>query len=167
VSKVSAFRKAFMRLRRIGRKVEDELYDWADEEGGKEGPTRATLLTGFQGFLTLWKASEAGVVERVLGLAGFAGLAWFLTGDLVFGVKHRLLRLAAGFFAALWFIPGLIAAAATILWGLGPENLKHWRTYPIMVAFASGGLIAFRAVFGELAEHQARALRGGRRAERP
>jgi hypothetical protein len=164
---VSAFRRLFMRLRRIGRKVEDELYDWADEGNGKEGPTRATLLTGFQGFLTLWKASEAGVVERVLGLAGFAGLAWFLTGDLVFGVKHRLLRLAAGFFAALWFVPGLIAAAATLLWGLGPENLKHWRTYPIMVAFASGGLIAFRAVFGELAEHQAQALRGGRRAETP
>jgi len=156
-----------MRLRRIGRKVEDELYDWADEESGREGPTRATLLTGFQGFLTLWKTSEATVYERVMGLAGFAGLAWFLTGDLVFGVKHRLLRLVAGFFAALWFIPGLIAAAATLLWGLGPENLKHWRTYPIMLAFASGGLIAFRAVFGELAEKQARALRGGHRAEPP
>ena len=154
-----------MRLRRIGRKVEDELYDWADEEGEKEGRTRATLLTSFQGFLTLWKTSEATVYERVLGLAGFAGLAWFLTGDFVFGVKHRLLRLAAGFFAALWFIPGLIAAAATLLYGLGPENLKHWRTYPIMVAFACGGLIAFRAVFGELAEQQApRLRRGGRRA---
>jgi hypothetical protein len=154
-----------MRLRRIGRKVEDELYDWADEESGKEGRTRATLLTSFQGFLTLWKTSEATVYERVLGLAGFAGLAWFLTGDFVFGVKHRLLRLAAGFFAALWFIPGLIAAAATLLYGLGPENLKHWRTYPIMVAFACGGLIAFRAVFGELAEQQApRLRRGGRRA---
>ncbi|HJX61608.1 MAG TPA: hypothetical protein VJ578_03465, partial [Dehalococcoidia bacterium] len=79
---MSAFRRLFMRLRRIGRKVEDELYDWADEESGRESPTRATLLTGFQGFLTLWKASEAGVVERVLGLGGFAGLAWFLTGDL-------------------------------------------------------------------------------------
>jgi hypothetical protein len=156
-----------MRLRRIGRKVEDELFDWADEGNGKEGPTRATLLTSFQGFLTLWKTGEAGVVERVLGLAGFAGLAWFLAGDLVFGAKHRLLRLAAGFFAALWFIPGLIAAAAMLLWGLGPENLKHWRTYPILAAFASGGLIAFRAVFGELAEQQARALRGGRRAETP
>ena len=164
---MSAFRRLFMRLRRIGRKVEDELFDWADEEGGKEGPTRATLLTGFQGFLTIWKTSEATVYERVMGLAGFAGLAWFLTGDLVFGVKHRLLRLVAGFFAALWFIPGLIAAAATLLWGLGPENLKHWRTYPIMLAFASGGLIAFRAVFGELAEKQARALRGGHRAEPP
>jgi hypothetical protein len=154
-----------MRLRRIGRKVEDELYDWADEESEKEGRTRATLLTSFQGFLTLWKTSEATVYERVLGLAGFAGLAWFLTGDFVFGVKHRLLRLAAGFFAALWFIPGLIAAVATLLYGLGPENLKHWRTYPIMVAFACGGLIAFRAVFGELAEQQApRLRRGGRRA---
>jgi len=154
-----------MRLRRIGRKVEEELYDWADEEGEKEGRTRATLLTSFQGFLTLWKTSEATVYERVLGLAGFAGLAWFLTGDFVFGVKHRLLRLAAGFFAAMWFIPGLIAAVATLLYGLGPENLKHWRTYPIMVAFACGGLIAFRAVFGELAEQQApRLRRGGRRS---
>jgi hypothetical protein len=157
-----------MRLRRIGRKVEDELYDWADEESGREGPTRATLLTSFQGFLTLWKTSEATVYERVLGLAGFAGLAWFLAGDLVFGVKHRLLRLAAGFFAALWFIPGLIAAVATLLYSLGPENLKNWRTYPIMVAFASGGLIAFRAVFGELAEQQGpRLRRGGRRPETP
>jgi len=156
-----------MRLRRIGRKVEDELFDWADEEGGREGPTRATLLTAFQGFLTLWKTSEATVYERVAGLAGFAGLAWFVTGDFVFGVKHRLLRLVAGFFAALWFVPGLIAAVATVLWGLGPENLKNWRTYPIMLAFAAGGLIAFRAVFGELAEKQASALRGGRRAETP
>jgi hypothetical protein len=155
-----------MRLRRIGRKVEDELYDWADEEGEEEeGATRAAALTSLQGFLTLWKTSEATVYERVLGLAGFAGLAWFLTGDFVFGVKHRLLRLVAGFFAALWFIPGLIAAVATLLYGLGPENLKHWRTYPIMVAFACGGLITFRAVFGELAEQQAPRLRrsGGRR----
>jgi len=156
-----------MRLRRIGRKVEDELFDWADEEGGREGPTRATLLTAFQGFLTLWKTSEATVYERVVGLAGFAGLTWFVAGDLVFGVKHRLLRLVAGFFAALWFVPGLIAAVATVLWGLGPENLKNWRTYPIMLAFTAGGLIAFRAVFGELAEKQAHALRGGRRAETP
>ena len=36
VSKVGAFRREFMRLRRIGRKVEDELFDWADEEGGKK-----------------------------------------------------------------------------------------------------------------------------------
>ena len=154
-----------MRLRRIGRKVEDELFDWADEEGGKEGPTRSTLLTSFQGFLTLWKTGEATVYERVLGLAGFAGLTWLVAGDFVFGAKHRLARLAAGFFTALWFIPGLIAAAATVLYGLGPENLKHWRTYPIMVAFACGGLIAFRAVFGELAEQQARALRGGRQGK--
>ncbi len=126
---------------------------------------RGTLFTSLQGFLTLWKTSEATVYERVLGLLGFAGLLWLLVGDLGFGVRHKLGRAVAAALAAVWFIPGLIAAVATLVYSLGPVHLKQWRTYPVFLAFAAGGLISFRAVFGEIGRKQARLLRrgGGRR----
>jgi cytochrome b len=38
-------------------------------------------------------------------------------------------------------------------------HAKNWRTYPVFLAFAAGGLIAFRAVFGEIGRDQARLFR--------
>jgi len=163
---MSMFKRAFERLRSVGTKVEDELYEWADQEEEEEEPVRGTLFTSLQGFLTLWKTSEATVYERVLGLLGFGGLLWLLIGDLIFGIRHRLLRGAAAAFAAVWFIPGLIAAVATLVYSLGLVHAKNWRTYPVFLAFAAGGLITFRAVFGEVGREQAQLLRRGRRRTR-
>ena len=163
---MSMFKQAFDRLRKLGTEVEDELYEWADQEEEEEEPVRGTLFTSLQGFLTLWKTSEATVYERVLGLLGFGGLLWLLVGDLGFGIRHRLVRGVAAAFAAVWFIPGLIAAVATLVYNLGPVHAKNWRTYPVFLAFAAGGLITFRAVFGEIAEEQAKLLRRGRRRTR-
>jgi hypothetical protein len=156
------FKQAFERLRSVGTKVEDELYEWADQEEEEEEPVRGTLFTSLQGFLTLWKTSEATVYERVLGLLGFGGLLWLIVGDLGLGIRHRLLRGAAAAFAAVWFIPGLIAAVATLVYSLGLVHAKNWRTYPVFLAFAAGGLITFRAVFGEVGREQAKLLRRGR-----
>lgn len=160
---MSTFKQAFERLRRVGTKVEDELYEWADQEDDDEEHVRGTLFTSLQGFLTLWKTSEATVYERVLGLLGFGGLLWLLIGDLGFGFRNRLMRAVAAAFAAVWFIPGLIAAVATLLYSLGLVHAKNWRTYPVFLAFAAGGLITFRAVFGEIGRGQARLFRRGRR----
>ena len=157
------FKQAFERLRSVGTKVEDELYERADQEEEEEEPVRGTLFTSLQGFLTLWKTSEATVYERVLGLLGFGGLLWLIVGDLGLGIRHRLVRGVAAAFAAVWFIPGLIAAVATLVYSLGLVHAKNWRTYPVFLAFAAGGLITFRAVFGEVGKEQAKLLRRGRR----
>ena len=163
---MSMFKQAFERLRRVGTKVEDELYDWADQEDDDEERVRGSLFTSLQGFLTLWKTSEATVHERVLGLLGFGGLLWLLIGELGFGIRNRLVRGVAAAFAAVWFIPGLIAAVATLVYSLGLVHAKQWRTYPLLLAFASGGLIAFRAVFGEVAREQNQLARRGPRRTR-
>ena len=162
---MSMFKQAFDRLRKMGTEVEDELYEWADQEEEEE-PVRGALFTSLQGFLTLWKTSEATVFERVLGLLGFGGLLWLLTGELIFGIRNRLVRGVAATFAAVWFIPGLIAAVATFAYSLGLVHAKQWRTYPVFLAFAAGGLITFRAVFGEVARDQAQLLRRRRRRTR-
>jgi hypothetical protein len=160
---MSIFKQALDWLRKMGTEVEDELYEWADQEEEEEEPVRGTLFTSLQGFLTLWKATEATVYERVLGLLGFGSLLWLLVGDLGFGIRHRLVRGVAAAFAAVWFIPGLIAAVATLVYSLGLVHAKNWRTYPVFLAFAAGGLISFRAVFGEMGKGQAQLLRRGRR----
>jgi hypothetical protein len=162
---MSMFKEALDKLRKMGTEVEDELYEWADQEEEEE-PVRGALFTSLQSFLTLWKTSEATVFERVLGLLGFGGLLWLLTGELIFGIRNRLVRGVAAAFAAVWFIPGLIAAVVTFVYSLGPVHLKQWRTYPIFLAFAAGGLITFRAVFGEVARDQAQLLRRRRRRTR-
>jgi hypothetical protein len=161
---MSMFKEAFDKLRKMGTEVEDELYEWADQEDDDEERVRGTLFTSLQGFLTLWKTSEATVYERVLGLLGFGGLLWLLIGDLGFGIRHKLVRAVAAAFAAVWFIPGLIASVATLVYSLGLVHAKNWRTYPVFLAFAAGGLIAFRAVFGEIGRDQARLFRRDRRA---
>ena len=163
---MSMFKQAFDKLRKMGTEVEDELYEWADQEEEEEQPVRGTLFTSLQGFLTLWKTSEATVYERVLGLLGFGGLLWLLTGDLIFGIRPKLVRAVAAAFAAVWFIPGLIAAVATLIYSLGLVHAKQWRTNPLLLAFAAGGLISFRAVFGEVARGQAQLVRRGQRRTR-
>lgn len=151
----SSLRDLWNRVRRLGRKVEEELYDFSEEDEREEEPRgRNTLIALLNAFLTIWKATQANVVERTLGLLGFAGLLWLIVGDRGLGVRRAPLRIAAGTFAALWFIPGLIAAAWTLCVNLGIENLRRLRTWPLLLTFAAGGLIAFRAVFSDLARRR-------------
>ncbi len=145
------------RVRGLGRKVEDELYDFTEEEELEEEPRgRSTLITLINLFLTMWKASQANVVERTLGVLGFGGLLWLIVGDRGLGVRRSPLRIAASTFAALWFVPGIIAAVWTFTVNLGVGNLRRLRTWPLMLVFAMGGLISFRAVFTDLAAQRPR-----------
>ena len=139
------------RLRGLGRRVEEELYEFSEEEERPEPRGRNTLVALLNAFMTLWKAQEANVLERVLGLLGLGGLLWLIVGDRGLGVKKAPLRIAAATFAAVWFVPGLVAALWTVFQNLGIERLRHWRTLPLVLVFSAGGLISFRAVFGDLA----------------
>jgi hypothetical protein len=150
-------RDLWNRVRGLGRKVEDELYDFTEEEELEEEPRgRSTLITLINLFLTMWKASQANVVERTLGVLGFGGLLWLIVGDRGLGVRRSPLRIAASTFAALWFVPGIIAAVWTFTVNLGAVNLRRLRTWPLMLVFAMGGLISFRAVFTDLAAQRPR-----------
>ena len=150
---MNPFRRFFSDLRKMGREVEDELYEWADhDESERPDPARGMAMSLFQGFLTLWKAEQVTLRERVLGLLALGGLLWFLAGDLYLGIKNTYLRMAALTFAAIWFVPGLVAAVATVVVNLGLVNLRQWRTWALTSAFATGGLITFRLVFGEAAQ---------------
>lgn len=156
---MTAFRNAWNRLRRLGTKVEDELYEFSEEEEREEEPRgRNTIIALLNAFLTLWKTKEATPAERVLGLLGFGGLLWWLVGDRGMGIKKAPLRIAATTFAVVWFLPGLIASLYTLAQNLGVENLRRWRTYPLLLTFAAGGLMAFRAVFGDISRQRLRPL---------
>ena len=67
--------------------------------------------------------------------------------------------LPAATFAVIWFVPGIIAASWTLCVNLGVGNLRRWRTWPLLMVFAMGGLIGFRGVFRELAKRRIRPLR--------
>ena len=152
-------RDLWNRLRRIGRKVEEEVYDFSEEEAEEEEPRgRNTLIALINAFMTMWKATHATVVERTLGLLGFAGLLWLIIGDRGLGIRRAPLRIAASTFAAVWFVPGAIASVWTLFANLGAGNLRRIRTWPLLLVFAMGGLIAFRAVFAELAAQHPRRL---------
>lgn len=161
-------RDLWNRVRGIGRKVEDEIYDFSDEEELEEEPRgRNTLITLINLFLTMWKASQATVAERTLGMLGFGGLLWLIVGDRGLGVRRPWLRIAASTFAVLWFVPGIIAAVWTFTVGLGAVNLRRLRTWPLMLVFAMGGLISFRAVFSDLAaQHPRRISKPGDKADK-
>jgi hypothetical protein len=154
-------RDIWNRIRSLGRKVEEEVYDFTEEEEeGEEPRGRNTLIALINAFLTMWKASTANIVERTFGVLGFAGLLWLIVGDRGLGVRRPQLRIAASTFAALWFVPGLVAAAWTMGVNLGWENLRRLRTWPLMLVFAMGGLISFRGVFTDLAaQHPRSAVR--------
>ena len=150
-------RDLWNRVRGLGRKVEEELYDFSEEEELEEEPRgRNTLIALINAFLTMWKATHATVVERTFGVLGFAGLLWLIVGDRGLGVRRWPLRIAASTFAALWFVPGLIAAVWTFTVNMGAGNLRRLRTWPLMLVFAMGGLISFRAVFSDLAAQRPR-----------
>lgn len=152
-------RDLWNRVRGLGRKVEEELYDFSEEDEREEEPTgRNTLVALLNAFLTLWKASEANVVERTLGILGFGSLLWLIVGDRGLGVRRPPLRIAASALAVLWFVPGVIAATWTLFANLGVGNLRRIRTWPLLLVFAAGGLITFRAVFTDLARRRPRPL---------
>ncbi len=147
------------RLRGLGRKVEEEVYDFTEEdELEEEPPGRNTLITLINLFLTMWKATQATVVERTFGMLGFGGLIWLVVADRGLGVRRPPLRIVAATFAALWFVPGIIAAVWTFTVNLGVGNLRRIRTWPLMLVFALGGLISFRAVFADLAAQHPRRI---------
>ena len=153
-------RDIWNRIRGLGRKVEEELYDFTEEDAEREEEPRGrnTLIALLNAFLTIWKASTANVAERTLGVLGFGGLLWLTIADRGLGWRRWWLGLPAATFAAIWFVPGLIAATWTLFANLGAGNLRRWRTWPLLAVFAMSGLIGFRGVFSELAHRRLRPL---------
>src|SRR3972149_9881233 len=88
-------RDIWSRIRGLGRKVEEELYDFTEEDTEREEEPRGrnTLIALLNAFLTLWKASQANVAERTLGMLGFGGLLWLIVGDRGLGIRRSPLRL--------------------------------------------------------------------------
>ena len=148
------------RLRGIGRKVEEELYDFTEEDAEREEEPRGrnTVIALLNAFLTMWKASQANAAERTLGILGFVGLLWFVVVDRGLGFRKWFLGIPAATFAIIWFVPGIIAATWTLTVNLGVENLRRIRTWPLVLVFALTGLIGFRGVFSELARRRLRPL---------
>jgi hypothetical protein len=148
------------RLRSIGRKVEEEIYDFTEEDAESETEARGrnTLIALINGFFTIWKANQASSAERTLGLAGFGGLAWLVLVDRGIGFKKTPLRVLAGAFAVIWFVPGIIASAWMLFANLGASNLRNWRAWPLLIVYALSGLIGFRGLFSELARRELRPL---------
>src|SRR3972149_708054 len=126
-------RDLWSRVRGIGRKVEEGLYDFTEEDAEREEEPRGrnTVIALINAFLTMWKASQANAAERTLGMAGFGGLLWLIVGDPGPGRGPWWLGLPAATFAVIWFVPGLIASAWTLWVNLGAENLRRWRTWPL------------------------------------
>ena len=153
-------RDIWNRLRSLGRKMESEIYDFTEEDAESEAEARGrnTLIALINSFFTIWKANEASSAERTLGLAGFGGLAWLLLVDRGIGFKKTPLRVLAGAFAVIWFVPGFIASAWMLFANLGASNLKRWRSWPLLGVYAMSGLIGFRGVFSELARQELRPL---------
>ena len=56
-------RDLWSRIRGLGRVVEDELYDFTEEDAEREEEPRGrnTLIALLNGFLTMWKATNANV----------------------------------------------------------------------------------------------------------
>ncbi len=146
-------RSLWNRLRAIGRKIEEEAYDFTEEDAEREEEPRGrnTLIALINAFLTMWKATSANVGDRTLGVAGFAGVLWLVIGDRGLGIKRTWLRIPAVTFAIIWFVPGIIAATWTMGVNLGFSNLRRIRTWPLIAVFALSGLIGFRGVFTDLA----------------
>jgi hypothetical protein len=153
-------RDLWNRLRSLGRKVEEEIYDFTEEDAEREQEARGrnTLIALINAFFTMWKASQASAAGRTLGLLGMGSVVWWVIIDRGLGFKRTPMRILAGTFAIIWFVPGIIAASWTMGVNLGVGNLRRIRSWPLMGVFAMTGLIGFRAVFGELARKELRPL---------
>jgi hypothetical protein len=148
------------RVRSIGRKVEEEIYDFTEEDAEREEEPRGrnTLIALINAFFTIWKASGANATERTLGVLGFLGLFWFVVVDRGLGFRRWFFGLPAAVFAIMWFVPGITAATWTTVANLGVGNLRRVRVWPLLVVFAASGLIGFRGVFRDLATKRVRPL---------
>ncbi|HUF52200.1 MAG TPA: hypothetical protein VMR52_00315 [Dehalococcoidia bacterium] len=149
------------RVRGIGRKVEEEIYDFTEEdaERAEEPRGRNTLIALLNGFFTMWRASQATAAERTLGSLAGLSLVWWVVVDRGMGFKRTWIRIPAAAFMMIWFVPGFIAGAWTVGANLGVENLRRWRSWPLTLVFSLSGLIAFRAVFSELARREIRPVK--------
>src|SRR2546428_731691 len=125
-SRDSAIRDLWSRIRGLGRVVEDELYDFTEEDAEREDEPRGrnTLVALLNGFLTMWKATNANVTERTLGVAGFAGLIWFTVFDPGLGRRRSYLGLPGAPFATVWFLAGPVPATSTLFVKLGVRNRR-------------------------------------------
>lgn len=160
MSTPAPIRSLWDRIRAFGRKIEEEAYDFTEEEAEREEEPRGrnTLIALVNAFLTLWKASSANVAERTLGVLGFLGLLYFVIVDRGLGFRKWWFGLPAATFAVIWFVPGVIAASWTMGVNMGWGNLKHPRMMALYLVFILGGLIGFRGVFAELANQRIRPL---------
>lgn len=163
-SRDSAPRGLWSRLRNLGRRVEEEIYDFTEEDAEREEEPRGrnTLIALLNGFLTMWKASQASSAERTLGSLAGISVVWLVVVDRGFGFKRTWARIPAATFATIWFVPGIIAATWTVCANLGVENMRRIRSWGLTLTFAASGLIAFRAVFSELARRERRPIRSRR-----
>ncbi len=153
-------RDIWSRLRSLGRKVEEEVYDFTEEDAERkqEARGRNTLIALTNSFFTIWRANEASIGERTLGVLGFGSLFWLVVVDRGLAFKKTPLRLLAGTFAVIWFVPGLIATTWMLFANLGVSNLRRIRSWPLLAVYAMAGLIGFRGLFSELAHQELRPL---------
>jgi hypothetical protein len=149
-------RSLWARIRSIGRKMEDEVYDFTEEDAERktEARGRNTLIALINSFFTMWRANEASIGERTLGVAGFVSVFWLVIIDRGIGFRKTPLRLLAGTFAVIWFVPGLIATVWMLFANLGVSNLRRIRSWPLLFVYALTGLIGFRGLFSELARQE-------------
>jgi hypothetical protein len=160
MARTDPIRDVWNRVRGIGRRVEEEIYDFTEEdpERDEEPRGRNTLIALINSFFTMWRASQATAAERTLGSLAGASLVWWIVIDRGLGFKRAWVRIPATAFLLIWFVPGFIAGTWTVAANLGVENMRRWRSWPLTLVFSAAGLIAFRAVFSELARREIRPL---------
>jgi hypothetical protein len=90
-------RDLWSRLRSLGRKMEDEVYDFTEEDAERkqEARGRNTLIALTNSFFTIWRANEASIGERTLGVLGFGSIFWLVVVDRGLAFKKTPLRLLA------------------------------------------------------------------------
>ena len=60
-------RDLWSRLRSLGRRVEEEIYDFTEEDAEREEEPRGrnTLVALLNGFFTMWRATQASSAEQI------------------------------------------------------------------------------------------------------